>query len=172
MQSLAPDSSGASALARREGSLPEEDVLAILAGAKAMHRAAGGGAPGRSLRGRHIGLLCDQPAGDAIELLRLSVAELGGRLAHVRSQLPASNTTEELGKLAQVLGRLYDAIECQGLDAWQVQHLARNAGVPVFDGIATASHPTARLVARLDCEAAEADKRRLVLKAALLHALG
>lgn len=161
---------GAWAAGQRVEALPESEAQAILATAKAMHR-RGLECAASNLRGRYVGLLCDRDAGEDIELLRLAVAELGGRVAHVQSSLGDSTTVEDLQKLAHFLGRFYDAIECQGLSAEQVHELARDAGVPVFDGIATSSHPTARLARCLDCEATDAEKRRLVLKAALLHAL-
>jgi ornithine carbamoyltransferase len=46
--------------------------------------------------------------------------------------------------------------------------VSRWAGVPVYDGIACASHPTARLAEQLDPASPEIDRRRYVLQAVLL----
>ena len=72
---------------------------------------------------------------------------------------------------ARVLGRLYDGIECQGLAPELVRQLGRDAGVPVFDGLAAAHHPTAHLAQRLAGTGSLAKKRQLIVQAVLLSTL-
>ena len=52
-----------------------------------------------------------------------------------------------------------------------VQQLGNDAGVPVYEGIASEDHPTAYLVRLLGGDASLADNRRFVLQAVLLSTL-
>ena len=69
---------------------------------------------------------------------------------------------------ARMLGRLYDAVECQGMAADLVHRLGADAGVPVYDAIASQRHPTAKLDGLLGGDSPALDKRRFVLQAVLL----
>ncbi len=146
------------------------DASVVLEQARALQLAARAGGLRASLRGRYFGLMC-QLDGDDAALFRRAATELGARVAYVRPSLGASSTPQDLQHTARMLGRLYDAIECQGLPATLVQQIGLDAGVPVYDGIACENHPTAQLVAQLDGEGSPADKRRFVLQAALLSTL-
>ena len=46
---------------------------------------------------------------------------------------------------ARVLGRMYDAIEFRGNEQTDVEELAANAGVPVYNGLTNEWHPTQML---------------------------
>jgi ornithine carbamoyltransferase len=70
-----------------------------------------------------------------------------------------------------MLGRLYDAVECQGMDSALVGQVGRDAGVPVYDSIAALTHPTAKLAELLDGDASPEDRRCVVLQAVLLNTL-
>lgn len=70
-----------------------------------------------------------------------------------------------------MLGRLYDGVECQGLAPALVEAVGREAGVPVYDGLASAAHPTARLAGLLGAEDMPGKLRRLVLQTVLLSTL-
>ena len=69
------------------------------------------------------------------------------------------------------MGRLYDAIECQGLPRDLVRQLGEEAGVPVYDGLASPTHPTARLAGRFGEGVPHAEARCLILQAALMTTL-
>lgn len=159
----APASNDPQTLATPEG------CAAVLACARQLQCAAAQGiALQRTLRGKHFGLV-DAGGDDAdTGLFCAAVNELGGAVARIRP--PAANGSLE--PTARLLGRLYDAIECQGLERGVVASLAQYAGIPVFDGIATARHATAALAAQLGGSGHLADKRRWVLEAALLLTLG
>lgn len=49
---------------------------------------------------------------------------------------------ESIKDTARVLGRMYDAIEYRGFAQSVVEDLAKYAGVPVYNGLTDASHPT------------------------------
>ena len=52
---------------------------------------------------------------------------------------------ESVADTARVLGRMYDAIEFRGHAQTDVEELAANAGVPVFNGLTNEWHPTQML---------------------------
>ena len=72
---------------------------------------------------------------------------------------------------ARMLGRLYDGIECQGIAPELVELVGREAGVPVYDGLASDRHPTARLAALLGGTESPGTLRQLVLQTVLLSTL-
>jgi ornithine carbamoyltransferase len=146
------------------------EMAAVLARAKALARAACHGAALPALRGKNIGLVTAAPDHSGAELLRSAAAELGAQVAHVRPSLGESSTAAEVADTARLLGRLYDAIDLPGLSPALVNRVAAAAGIPVFDGIASAIHPSAALAQQLE-GLAEEDARRFVLQAMLLTAL-
>ena len=101
-------------------------------------------------------------------------SKTGGPLskAAVQGARRELSTALEVQHTARMLGRLYDAVECQGMASALVQQVGDEAGVPVFDGIATHDHPTARLAEQLEGGASSADNRRFVLQAVLLSTIG
>lgn len=143
------------------------DVTAVLAHARTLQRAAEAGKTQPLLRGKNFGLLCEVDDDDAA-LFRRAAVELGAHVAHVRPSLSELSTPQEVQHTARMLGRLYDAVECQGMAPALVQQVGNDAGVPVYDGIASQDHPTAKLADLLGGDTSPADNRRFVLQAVLL----
>jgi ornithine carbamoyltransferase len=144
------------------------DLSAVLAHALALQRAALAGATQEPLRGKHFGLWCDAGDDAVAALFDQAATGLGAQVAHVRPSLSARSTVLEVQHTARVLGRLYDAVECLGMAPALVAEVSRWAGVPVYDGLARADHPTARLADKLDLASPPTDRRRYVLQAVLL----
>ena len=147
------------------------DVTAVLASARTLQRAAGAGKVQPLLRGKNLGLLCDANEDGDAALFRRAAVELGAHVAHIRPSLSELSTPQEVQHTARLLGRLYDAVECQGMAPALVQQVGSDAGVPVDDGIASRNHPTAHLAELLDGDASPADNRRFVLQAVLLNTI-
>ncbi len=148
------------------------DMAFVLDNARALQIAAQAGAMRSLLRGRKFGLLCEldngiHSADDAAMFCRAAM-ELGAHVAHIRPSLTGLSTALEVQHTARMLGRLYDAVECQGMAAELVHQLGIDAGVPVFDAVASTRHPTARLDGLLGGDSPALDKRRFVLQAVLL----
>ena len=59
---------------------------------------------------------------------------------------------ESLEDTAKVLGRFFDGIEYRGFDQSVVEELAKHSGVPVFNGLTDADHPTQILADMLTIE--------------------
>lgn len=155
-------------LPTRRAALAPERAAALLKQARALQRAAAAGTFAPLLRGKNIGLLCEAAEGGEAALFRRAAAELGAQVAHVRPSLTDQSTPREIRHTALMLGRLYDAIECQDMAAPLVERLGREAGVPVYDGLASDRHPTACLADLLDAPAAHGDARKFILQAVLL----
>lgn len=148
------------------------DRRTLVESARVLRRAAAMGALPRLLEGRNLGLLCEQQDSAEAALFERAATELGARVARISADLSASLSEESLQRTAQTLGRLYDAIECQGLTRELLRRVRAGAGIPVFDGVACAHHPSAPLAAQVDEQGAAADNRRHVVQAMLLRTLG
>ena len=59
---------------------------------------------------------------------------------------------ESIEDTAKVLGRMYDGIEYRGFDQELVEQLSRDSGVPVWNGLTDAFHPTQMLADMLTVE--------------------
>ncbi len=152
--------------------MSSEDSSTLIVRARDL-TALGEHAGGRQLklRGKNIALLSSNSHTDDANAFREAVVGLGARLAIVEIRLSELSTAEEVETTARLLGRFYDAIECQGLASSVVCKLRFFAGIPVFDALASPDHSTAVLWGQLGCKASLAECRRSVIQAAVLAAL-
>ncbi len=155
---------------RTPGPTSSDDADRVLAQARRLQVAAQAGLEQHPLRGKNFGLLCETDD-DATRLFRDAAVELGAHVAHIQPSFSELSTPADVQRTARLLGRLYDAVECQGMPPALVQQIASGAGVPVYQFLAGPQHPTARLAERLGGDWAPQDKRRFVLQAVLLGAL-
>jgi len=150
------------------GNLSPDDIEAIVVRARQLRDASRAGASAPLLKGKNLALLADDSEGDGVVRFRRAALALGARVAEVRSGLSEDSAVADLERTARTLGRLYDAVDCEGLPARLVLQVSEYAGVPVFNAIASRAHPTAELTARLGDEESSADLRDFVLQAVLL----
>lgn len=153
--------------------LPPKDAAALLALAHALRQAASGGRPQPLLRGKNLGLLRDPRHSPEVEgaLFLRAAGELGARVAQIPASLHVGSTATEVEDTARMLGRLYDAIECQGLPGPLVHTMGLHAGVPVYDTLAGPNHPTQSLAQALGGSHPPEDNRRFMVQAVLVQAL-
>ena len=151
--------------------MSSHDMSALLTQARELQSASRMGASQSLLRGKNLGLLCDAADAAGAALFQRAATALGAHVAHLRPSLSESSTAQEVQHTARVLGRLYDAVDCVGMAPDLVRRIGTEAGVPVFEGIASPHHPTARLASELDPDARSEDNRCLVIQAVLLSAL-
>lgn len=149
---------------------PPPDAPALLDAARRLRRAALDGLAHEPLKGRNLGLLSTQDDAPEALLFTGAARALGARVVRLPAQ-PWGGDDPAARDAARLLGRLYDAIECQGLPPAQVAWLGRHAGVPVFDTLAGTTHPTALLAEALEGGAADPLNRRCLLQAVLLGAV-
>jgi ornithine carbamoyltransferase len=147
------------------------DVSALLANARSLQRAAQAGKIQPLLRGKKLGLLCDADEDRDAAMFRRAAMELGAHVAYIRPSLTERSSLQEVEHTARVLGRLYDAVECQGMAPALVAQVGNEAGVPVYNAVASPNHPTARLAEQLGDATTPEENRRFVLQAVLLSTI-
>ncbi len=150
--------------------MSSSDAGVVLAHARALRWASRAGTMQSLLRGKKLGLMCEADNSDAM-LFAQAATELGAHVAHIRPSLSELSTPEHVQNTARMLGLLYDAVECQGMSSSLVQQVGSDAGVPIYDGIATCYHPTAKLAEQLGSDAPMIENRRYVLQAVLLSTI-
>ena len=149
------------------------ELAALVDDARALQRSAEAGATQPLLRGRRFGLL--HAAGDAgrddMALFDRAAIELGAQVAHISPYLTELSEPLEVEHTAHMLGRLYDALVCQGMAPALVRQLSAEAGIPVYVGIASPSHPLAKAADLPGPASSAADKRRYLLQALLVRGM-
>lgn len=151
--------------------LPWGEEDALLDRARALQRAAHSGRTQPLLRGKNLGLLCADDTQPAALMFRHAACELGAHLAHIGMSLSERTPAQDVVHTARLLGRLYDAVECQGLASALVRQIADISGIPVYDGAAANVVQLTRLALLLGPESALEDNRRFALQALLLHTI-
>lgn len=131
----------------------------------------GPGGPPHLLRGKNIGLLCSPAHAHDGLLFTHAATAIGAQVAPLRASLSVLSTPLQVQRMARVLGRLYDAVECLGLPPDLVRRIGNEAGVPVFESLAAGQHPTHELARALGLEAGTDATRCLVIQAVLLSVL-
>ena len=144
---------------------------ALLAQARTLQRAALAGRTQLLLRGKNLGLLCADDTQPQALLFRQAASELGAHVAHIGMSLSERSSPHEVTHTARLLGRLYDAVECQGLPTVLVQRMADAAGIAVYDTLAGSEPLLSWLGAQLAGEADAQPNRRFALQALLLHTI-
>lgn len=136
-----------------------------------LQRAGAGGGLQPLLRGKNLALLCSDDKKPEAQLFRRAALELGAHVAHVAISLDESSPDADVVHTARLLGRLYDAVECQGMPGPLVQRVAAETDIAVYDGLAAATHPTASLAWQLGDEGHFSDNRRYLLQTCLLSTM-
>jgi ornithine carbamoyltransferase len=142
---------------------------ALLAQASALKHVASSGAVAHPLLGKNLAVICAREGPDA-ELFRKAGIALGARVTFLRPTLGDSSSPAEIEQTARVLGRLYDGVECQGLEPRLVQQMRAAADVPIFDAVASSGHPSAHLDAQLGGTDLQAN-RLFIVQAILMETI-
>ena len=149
--------------------LPAADSAVLLAHAREMQRETLTDSRQPWLRGKHIALVCNPDEDEPAALFSRAATELGAHVAQVHPFHDGTPTTFfEVQHIARLIGQLYDAIEWPHASSHLIEQLRAEAGIPVYDGLAAADHPTAQLADLLDAASPIGDRRRFVVQAVLL----
>jgi ornithine carbamoyltransferase len=147
---------------------PSADVLALAARVQSATRL---GMAHSMLQGKNIGVLC-HVEDERMMGLRRAILDLGGRPATLRLSLWNLETPQEVQRLTQLLGRLYDAVICLDVAGPLRTQIVREAGVPVCIDLADDPHACDFWARRLVGVEPVTEKHRFVMQATLLAALG
>jgi ornithine carbamoyltransferase len=116
------------------------DVLDIAAAIKAK-RVKGQVAAERPLTGKTLAMVFEQPSTRTRVSFDVGMRELGGETLMLTGAEMQLGRGETIADTARVLSRYVDAIMIRMLDHAAVRELARNATVPVINGLTKLSHP-------------------------------
>jgi len=154
------------------GRLSPADTALVLANARLLERTTSPLQRQGLLRGKNVALLSASPDDVDALLFQRAASELGAHVSHIRPDLPEPSSSAVFRHTAQMFGRLYQAVECEGIVSGVVADLGRVAGIPVYDALASRRHPLAALADSLDGGAADERNRRLIIQAVLVSTIG
>ena len=106
----------------------------------------------KCLVGKNIVLLFEKTSTRTRCAFEVAGRDLGIGVTYLDPGSSQMGKKESIADTAKVLGRMYDGIEYRGFDQKIVEELAKNAGVPVWNGLTTEFHPTQMLADVLTVE--------------------
>lgn len=104
------------------------------------------------LKGKNIVLLFEKTSTRTRCSFEVACHDEGAHVTFLDSKSSQMGKKESLEDSAKVLGRFFDGIEYRGYDQSVVEDLAKYAGVPVWNGLTDADHPTQILADMLTIE--------------------
>ena len=110
------------------------------------------GTPHRYLEGKNIVLLFEKTSTRTRCAFEVAGMDLGMGVTFLDPGSSQMGKKESIEDTAKVLGRMYDGIEYRGFDQELVEQLSRDSGVPVWNGLTDAFHPTQMLADMLTVE--------------------
>jgi ornithine carbamoyltransferase len=118
------------------------EVRYLLDLAHELKRAKAAGTEVPRLKGKSIALIFEKASTRTRCAFEVAVHDQGGHVTYIDPAGSQLGKKESLKDTARVLGRLYDGIEFRGFHQSDVETLAANAHVPVFNGLTDEFHPT------------------------------
>jgi ornithine carbamoyltransferase len=103
------------------------------------------GTESNRLEGREIALIFEKTSTRTRAAFEVAAHDEGATVTYLDPSGSQLGHKESVADTAQVLGRMYDAIEFRGSAQADVEELARYAGVPVYNGLTNEWHPTQML---------------------------
>ena len=132
--------------------LPEGDRLRAAGAAascsqlsEALKIAKYAGTEAKRLDGKEIALIFEKTSTRTRSAFEVAAFDQGAHVTYLDPSGSQLGHKESVADTARVLGRMYDAIEFRGNDQTDVEELAANAGVPVYNGLTNEWHPTQML---------------------------
>lgn len=100
------------------------------------------GIRGDLLAGKNIALIFEKPSTRTRCAFTVACVDEGGHPEYLGKNDIQLGHKESIEDTARVLGRLFDGIEFRGFSQKSVEKLAQYSGVPVWNGLTDAYHPT------------------------------
>ncbi|MCD8389140.1 MAG: ornithine carbamoyltransferase [Oscillospiraceae bacterium] len=120
---------------------PDEiaELLALAAELKAKKKA---GIPHRMHEGKNVALIFEKTSTRTRCSFEVAAADLGVHAVYLDPKSSQMGKKESIADTARVLGRMFDGIEYRGYGQEVVETLAKESGVPVWNGLTNEFHPT------------------------------
>ena len=115
------------------------ELIDLAAELKAKKKA---GIPHRLCEGKNIALIFEKTSTRTRCAFEVAAADLGMASTYLDPTASQIGKKESIADTAKVLGRMYDGIEYRGFGQERVEALAKDAGVPVWNGLTNEYHPT------------------------------
>ena len=94
------------------------------------------------LRGKNIAVIFEKTSTRTRCSFEVAAHDLGMGVTYLDPTGSRIGKKESIADTARVLGRMFDGIEYRGFGQDLVEKLAKNAGVPVWNGLTNEFHPT------------------------------
>ena len=120
----------------------EAEILDLLRLGAELKAAKRGGYEVQRLKGKALALIFEKDSTRTRSGFEVAAYDQGAHVTYMGPSGSHIGHKESIKDTARVLGRMYDAIEFRGFAQADVEALARYAGVPVYNGLTDASHPT------------------------------
>ena len=118
-----------------------DELLRVLDLADELKRAHKAGEEQRLLPGRTLGMIFQKPSTRTRVSFEVGMWQLGGVALYLSASDLQLGRGESVKDTALVLSRYLDAIMIRTFDQADVEELARNATIPVINGLTDSSHP-------------------------------
>jgi ornithine carbamoyltransferase len=129
----------------KELDFTEEEFLGLVELAAVLKADKKLGAETRYLTGVNIALIFEKTSTRTRCAFEVAAADQGASTTYLDPTGSQIGHKESVKDTARVLGRMFDAIEYRGDSQDAVEELAAHAGVPVYNGLTDAWHPTQML---------------------------
>lgn len=95
--------------------------------------------------GKNVALIFEKTSTRTRCSFEVAAHDMGMGVTYLDPQGSQIGKKESIADTARVLGRMFDGIEYRGFEQNIVEELAKNAGVPVWNGLTNEYHPTQML---------------------------
>jgi ornithine carbamoyltransferase len=129
----------------KEMDFEPRELRHLLSLSAAMKTAKYAGTEVPRLRGKAIALIFEKSSTRTRAAFEVASFDQGAHVTYLDPSGSQLGHKESIADTAQVLGRMYDAIQYRGSAQADVETLAAHAGVPVYNGLTDEWHPTQSL---------------------------
>jgi ornithine carbamoyltransferase len=119
-----------------------KEIYYMLDLARDLKRAKYAGTEQPKLKGKNIVLLFEKDSTRTRCAFEVAALDQGAHVTYLGPTGSQMGKKESIPDTARVLGRMYDGIEYRGYAQSTVEDLAKYSGVPVWNGLTDADHPT------------------------------
>ncbi len=119
-----------------------EEIAYLIDLAKDLKTKKKSGIAHKYCEGKNIALIFEKTSTRTRCSFEVAAADLGMQSTYLDPKASQIGKKESIADTARVLGRMYDGIEYRGFGQEIVEELAKNAGVPVWNGLTNEYHPT------------------------------
>ncbi len=119
-----------------------KEISYLLDLSRDLKRAKYTGCEQQRLKGKNIVLLFEKDSTRTRCAFEVAALDQGAHVTYLGPTGSQMGKKESIPDTARVLGRMYDGIEYRGYAQSTVEDLAKYSGVPVWNGLTDADHPT------------------------------